>query len=46
MLLNKFMPSWFSHAVWAAALYGLHQIFTKLAAERIKPISNSNTAND
>ncbi len=29
------MPSWFFYAVWAAFLYGLHQIFTKLAAERI-----------
>ena len=29
------MPSWFWYAVWAAVLYGLHQIFTKLAAERI-----------
>jgi len=32
---NKFMPAWFSYALWAAVLYGLHQIFTKLAAERI-----------
>ena len=29
------MPSWFWYAFWAAVLYGLHQIFTKLAAERI-----------
>ena len=29
------MPAWFFYAVWAAVLYGLHQIFTKLAAERI-----------
>ncbi len=29
------MPAWFCYAVWAAFLYGLHQIFTKLAAERI-----------
>src|SRR3989442_3354288 len=27
--------SWFGYAVVAALLYGLHQIFTKLAAERI-----------
>jgi len=27
--------SWFSYAVAAAVLYGLHQIFTKLAANRI-----------
>src|SRR5881628_1772871 len=32
---NKIMPAWFSYAVWAAVLYGLHQIFTKLAADRI-----------
>jgi bacterial/archaeal transporter family protein len=32
---NKLMPAWFSYAVWAAVLYGLHQIFTKLAADRI-----------
>jgi len=29
------MPSWFWYAVWAAVLYGLHQIFTKLAADKI-----------
>ena len=29
------MSAWFWYAVWAAVLYGLHQIFTKLAAERI-----------
>jgi len=29
------MQSWFSYAVGAAALYGLHQVFTKLAADRI-----------
>ena len=29
------MPAWFFYAVWAAVLYGLHQIFTKLAAEGI-----------
>ena len=29
------MPAWFSYAVWAAVLYGLHQIFTKLAADKI-----------
>ena len=29
------MPAWFWYAVGAAVLYGLHQIFTKLAAEKI-----------
>src|SRR5947209_18970923 len=29
------MPAWSWYAVWAAVLYGLHQIFTKLAANRI-----------
>src|ERR1051325_1043297 len=29
------MQSWFSYAVIAAILYGLHQVFTKLASERI-----------
>jgi bacterial/archaeal transporter family protein len=29
------MHTWFIYAVWAAVLYGLHQIFTKLAADRI-----------
>lgn len=29
------MSAWFWYAVWAAVLYGLHQIFTKLAADRI-----------
>jgi transporter family protein len=29
------MPTWFLYAVGAALLYGLHQIFTKLAADRI-----------
>ena len=29
------MTSWFPYAVAAAVLYGLHQIFTKLAADRI-----------
>ena len=29
------MPTWFFYAVGAAVLYGLHQIFTKLAADRI-----------
>src|SRR6266566_5728194 len=32
---NQVMPAWFFYAVWAAVLYGLHQIFTKLAAEKI-----------
>ncbi len=29
------MPGWFLYAVGAAILYGLHQIFTKLASDRI-----------
>ena len=29
------MPVWFYYAVGAAVLYGAHQIFTKLAAEKI-----------
>lgn len=29
------MPDWFYYAVGAAVLYGAHQIFTKLAADRI-----------
>ena len=29
------MAPWFLYAVGAAVLYGLHQVFTKLAAERI-----------
>jgi bacterial/archaeal transporter family protein len=29
------MPGWFFYALGAAVLYGAHQIFTKLAAERI-----------
>ena len=29
------MPDWFFYALGAAVLYGAHQIFTKLAAERI-----------
>jgi transporter family protein len=29
------MNSWFSYAVGAALLYGLHQIFTKMASEHI-----------
>jgi hypothetical protein len=29
------MASWFWYAVLAAVLYGAHQIFTRLAAERI-----------
>src|SRR5882762_4408244 len=32
---KQVMPAWFFYAVWAAVLYGLHQIFTKLAANRI-----------
>ena len=29
------MPSWFWYALAAAVLYGAHQIFTRLAADRI-----------
>jgi len=29
------MPAWFYYAVGAAVLYGAHQIFTKLAADKI-----------
>jgi transporter family protein len=29
------MTHWFGYAVGAAVLYGLHQVFTKLAADRI-----------
>jgi len=29
------MSGWFLYAVGAALLYGLHQVFTKLAAEHI-----------
>jgi len=29
------MNEWFWYAIGAAVLYGLHQVFTKLAAERI-----------
>ena len=29
------MSAWFAYAVGAAVLYGAHQIFTKLASERI-----------
>ena len=29
------MSSWFLYAVGAAMLYGLHQIFTKIASDRI-----------
>jgi transporter family protein len=32
---NQTMPTWFLYAVGAAVLYGTHQIFTKLAADRI-----------
>jgi bacterial/archaeal transporter family protein len=32
---NKPMNNWFWYAVGAAILYGLHQIFTKLASDRI-----------
>ena len=29
------MTPWLSYAIWAAILYGAHQIFTKLASDRI-----------
>ena len=32
---NKNMQTWFWYAAGAAVLYGLHQIFTKLASEHI-----------
>ena len=32
---NTVMSEWFWYAIAAAMLYGLHQVFTKLAAERI-----------
>src|SRR4030095_11532772 len=32
---NRTMPGWFYYAVGAAVLYGLHQVFAKLAADRI-----------
>ena len=35
MKQEKPMSNWFYYAIGAAVLYGLHQIFTKLAAEKI-----------
>src|ERR1044071_5390251 len=32
---GKPMPTWFWYAVAGAVLYGVHQIFTKLAADKI-----------
>src|ERR1051326_3557488 len=32
---DKNMTAWFWYAVGAAILYGLHQVFTKMASERI-----------
>src|SRR5437870_6882138 len=32
---KRTMSAWFWYAVWASVLYGLHQIFTKLAADKI-----------
>ena len=29
------MPTWFNYAMMATILYGLHQVFTKIAAEKI-----------
>jgi len=33
--VNSMIAPWFSYAIGAALLYGLHQVFTKLAADRI-----------
>src|SRR5258708_28313295 len=35
VLTFRFVAAWFWYAVLAAVLYGAHQIFTRLAAERI-----------
>ena len=35
MMKDKPMSNWFWYAIGAAVLYGLHQIFTKLASDRI-----------
>jgi hypothetical protein len=35
MVDSRFVAAWFWYAVVAAILYGAHQIFTRLAAERI-----------
>lgn len=35
ILKNKSMNTWFWYAVGAAILYGLHQVFTKMAAAGI-----------
>jgi len=32
---NKVMTAWFWYAIGAAVLYGLHQVFTKMAANGI-----------
>src|SRR6266404_1884129 len=32
---GRIMPNWFWYAIGAAVLYGLHQVFTKMASERI-----------
>jgi transporter family protein len=32
---GKFMSAWFWYAIGAAVLYGLHQVFTKMAADGI-----------
>lgn len=32
---DKAMSDWFGYAIGAAILYGLHQIFTRMASERI-----------
>jgi len=36
---DKTMNNWFWYAVGAAVLYGLHQVFTKLAADKISDAS-------
>jgi transporter family protein len=35
MKANTVMSKWFLYAVGAAVLYGLHQVFTKMAADKI-----------
>src|SRR5436305_5046780 len=35
MTKDKPMSAWFWYAVGAAVLYGMHQIFTRIASERI-----------
>lgn len=35
------MSEWFWYAIAAAILYGLHQVFTKLASERIEEVEEN-----